>query len=234
VTRIPARALPVLLRALSALGVVSAMSALAACGSGATTRVALDQPPTGQSSAAPSPMPTVPDSASAPGEVGATASVGHASSGPGTFVQASPGASPATLPRACREGDVRVAVLTDRADYAPELVVAITVTLRNTSAARCSAPGRGPGAPDVRALSSAGQEVWHSGCGSADGAQRPCPLYASQLVVLAPGETRRFTTTWEQRASSDTSDPGPRVPRGSYLLRSTLVGVGESTIHLGG
>jgi hypothetical protein len=162
---------------------------------------------------------------------GATASAGAGSVGPGTTVTPGGGGQTSLAP-ACAPQDVRLDLRTDKGSYAASETVSITVTLTNTSTRTCSAPGRGPGSPDVRAIEAGGKEVWHSGCGSYDGAERPCPMYASMDVNLAPQQSESFSTTWAQRASSGTSEPGPVVARGRYTLACELVTKGQTSVTL--
>jgi hypothetical protein len=111
--------------------------------------------------------------------------------------------------------------------------VLITVTLRNVSRSSCVVREDAT-SPDVEALDPHGRVVWSAGCGaSADGATRPCPPRTITPRQLAPGKTRTWTRTWQQRASSGDSSPGPVVPRGSYTLRATQIAQATTMVEVG-
>jgi hypothetical protein len=121
---------------------------------------------------------------------------------------------------ACTAGDVRLAITTDHPAYRSGQPVAITVTLRNTSTRTCS-ESEDAFTPSIDALDSHGS-----------GAVRPCPLYATAPRPLGPGLTRTWTRSWEQRATSGSSAPGPVVARGAYALRATFIAEATTSVQL--
>jgi hypothetical protein len=118
------------------------------------------------------------------------------------------GWQPAGSAAAAQTGPIVVTVTTDKPSYAPGEPVRLTLTARNVSTSPVPANG-GAQEYDFVVRDASGADVWRWSAGKAF-------ILIYRYGTLAPGETKTFSETWDQRRND-----GQPVAPGTYRLFGT-------------
>jgi anti-sigma factor RsiW len=124
----------------------------------------------------------------------------------------------------CPASKVRVRATTSQHSYAPQTVVAMTVTARNVSSATCDI-ATGAISPSFDVVNAKGVSVWNN-CDIDD---RPgaCPMYVVLKVALKPGQRFVRTVRWDQRSG----EVPVQVPDGRYAVTAQFSGASAARAH---